>query len=113
MPIAITFGRMVRTARKARKWSAARLGVEVGLRVPELTMGEAQVRRIEADDRVSLPSKLVATLIEVLELDAAKASRAAYPEVADALLTAVGGARPARAAGAGGPASDLGRAPSR
>jgi hypothetical protein len=100
MPTKMTFGQMVRSARRARKWSAARLGVEVGLRAPELTMGEAQVRRIEGDDRVSLPSRLVAMLIEVLELNPDEAVRAAYPEVVDAVLSAAG--QPGRQQGRGG-----------
>ena len=93
---ATTFGQMVHAARRAKGWSAVRLGVEVGLRERELAMNENQVRRLENDDRAALPSRLVATVIQVLELDPEKARDAAYPEVA--ALTAVGGAGGGRSA---------------
>ncbi len=116
----LTFGQLVRAAREVHAWSRSDLGVllgNLGTGDSPRTFGDSKIQRLENDQLRYLNPGLVRRLIEVLELEPEAAWRAAYPEVAEAVLTAVGGPRPARAArvaGAGdGPASDLGRAPSR
>jgi len=114
----MTLGQLIRREREVRGWSRSRLGVKLGeIGDPPTTYGDTKIGALEKDLVRYISPDLVRRLIEVLELDPVAAWRAAYPEVAEALLTAVGGARPARAPGAGGPApqpaSDLGRAPSR
>ena len=97
-----TFGQLVRDAREARGWSRATLGVEIGrIGEPLRAHGDTQIARLERDWRRWQDPDLVRRLIEVLELDPVEAWRATYPEVVEAVLTAVGGDRPARAAGAG------------
>ncbi|SRR6266540_1058043 len=114
----MTLGQLIRREREARGWSRSTLAVKVGeIGDPPTTYGDTKLAALEKDLVRYINPALVRRLVEVLELDPEEAWRAAYPEVAEAVLTAVGGGRPARAAGAGDPASqppaDQPRAPSR
>ena len=97
----LAFGRKIQAGRRAKRLSAAKLGALLGQHDPELALGDTEVRRIEAGMRRNLPPELIARLIEVLELDPVKTWQETYPEIVEAVLTAVGGDRPTRAAGAG------------
>lgn len=89
---ALAFGRKIQAARRAKRLSAAKLGALLGQHDADLALGDTEVRRIEAGMRRNLPPELIARLIEVLELEPAETWRETYPEVVEAVLTAVGGA---------------------
>lgn len=105
----MTFGQLIRQEREVRGWSRATLGVKIGeIGDPPTTYGDTKLAALEKDLVQSLKPALVRRLIEVLELDPETAWRAAYPEVAEAVLSARGGAGAGGAGTRKGPA-DQGR----
>lgn len=98
-------GPMVDAAMRQQRIGDAKLSVLIGLSPAGRVYDRKQVTRLRRGEVRYVPGWLLDRVIEVLGLQPLEAYRAAYPEVTEAVLTAVGGGRPTRAAGAQ-PAAD-------